>query len=247
MTKVAFRDLNVGDTFGTNEGGSVTVVKIINHRNILVKHNDHYGHTTTCQLVQLNNGDIKNPYHPSLENIGYLGVGPYVRSINRSHTLCYVVWKNMINRCYNKSNWIKQPAYVDVTVDVEWHNFQNFAHWYCNHPDYNKGYQLDKDILYPGNRIYSQHTCVMVPSVINNLFSDNNLSISVRLKGGAYESRFGTLYLGRHSTKEKAVNIYLNAKRAYILEVSTQWNNHIDVRVYRRLLQLADTLAVPFD
>jgi hypothetical protein len=52
----------------------------------------------------------------------------------------------------------------------EWHNFQNFAEWFCkNYCDASMDkWQLDKDIIVPGNRVYSPETCCFVPNAVNN-------------------------------------------------------------------------------
>ena len=52
-----------------------------------------------------------------------------------------------------------------------WHNYQNFAQWFNeNRYDVEGRLHIDKDILYPGNKIYCPDTCLLVPQRINMLF-----------------------------------------------------------------------------
>ena len=52
-------------------------------------------------------------------------------------------------------------------------NFQNFAQWYDNHKYECDGrLHIDKDIKYPGNKLYSPYHCILVPQRINMLFSN---------------------------------------------------------------------------
>lgn len=77
----------------------------------------------------------------------------------------YVVWRNMIKRCYNLKFQLSQPAYVGCTVADEWLNFSKFKRW-MESQDW-KGKQLDKDLISIGNRVYSPEKCVFVDAKIN--------------------------------------------------------------------------------
>ena len=76
----------------------------------------------------------------------------------------------MYNRCYSKAFQESHPWYKGCTVCDEWldpeHGLGRFAKW-CNENYYiveGEGTtQLDKDILIPGNKIYSPDTCIFVP------------------------------------------------------------------------------------
>lgn len=73
----------------------------------------------------------------------------------------HVAWVAMIKRVYHNP----LPTYVGCSVDPSWHLYSGFKQWFdLSHV---VGYQLDKDILQPGNKIYSPDTCVFVPHFIN--------------------------------------------------------------------------------
>ena len=75
----------------------------------------------------------------------------------------------MFNRCYNEKYHEKQPTYIGCSVSEEFWNFQNFAEWY-NQKKYicNYALELDKDLLYEGNKIYAPSKCCLLPKEINN-------------------------------------------------------------------------------
>lgn len=103
----------------------------------------------------------------------YYGVGindsttPVTKQVNGKTVLCkyYSVWKDMIKRCYDPIELDKTPSYVGCSVDPEWHRFSAFRDWMSNQ-DY-AGKQLDKDLLFPKNKIYSKDTCVFISKPLN--------------------------------------------------------------------------------
>lgn len=83
----------------------------------------------------------------------------------------YLAWKNMLARCYSTKCHAKYPTYIGCTVAPEWHSFSVFRAWMITQPW--EGSELDKDILAPGNKIYSPETCVFVSSQLNMFINDN--------------------------------------------------------------------------
>lgn len=100
-------------------------------------------------------------------NVGIIGEGKYSSRNNGKHTEAYRTWISMLQRCYDLKLHSRNPSYKDCTVIESWHNFQNFASWF--YENYIQGYQLDKDLLKEGNKIYSSETCRFVPKEINLL------------------------------------------------------------------------------
>lgn len=80
-------------------------------------------------------------------------------------------WRSMIARCYDKKTQIKRPTYIGCEVSEEWLTFSNFKAW-METQDW-KGKQLDKDILFTGNKVYGKETCVFVSSQVNSFFADS--------------------------------------------------------------------------
>lgn len=77
----------------------------------------------------------------------------------------YDCWTDMLNRCYSPRIQRNQPRYVGCSVAEVWLTFSNFKSWFDAR--YKPGYELDKDLLILGNRIYSPDTCVLIPNALN--------------------------------------------------------------------------------
>lgn len=93
------------------------------------------------------------------------------KMIDGKMRLCpiYRVWANMLTRCYREEYSREFPTYKDCTVCDEWLLFSNFAEW--AEDKIKDGYDLDKDIIKIGNKIYSPDACVFLPKAINYLIS----------------------------------------------------------------------------
>ena len=82
----------------------------------------------------------------------------------------YRAWKSMLRRCYSAKLQEKYPTYAGCSVSEEWLTFSVFKSW-MEEQDW-EGMQLDKDILFNGNKVYSAETCAFVTSVVNNFATD---------------------------------------------------------------------------
>lgn len=100
--------------------------------------------------------------------VGFVGFGKYKVKINGKATAEYSAWDSMLRRCYSSKSKAERPTYTGCTVCDEWHYFQTFAEWFTNarRSDHHN-LQLDKDLLSPGNKIYSPETCVLIPRNLN--------------------------------------------------------------------------------
>lgn len=163
----------IGQIFTTNEGYKIKIIDYISKSKVMVQFIDYKDYYLWCTMQNIKNGQIKNPYHKSVYGIGYYGVGNYSSRINNIKTEQYIKWFSMFNRCYSEDYHKKQPSYIGCSVSEPFHNFQNFARWYdekiykCSYP-----LELDKDLLYEGNKIYSPSTCCFLPKEVNNAITN---------------------------------------------------------------------------
>ncbi|EPK1682101.1 hypothetical protein RFD78_000815 [Klebsiella aerogenes] len=81
----------------------------------------------------------------------------------------YAAWKGMFKRCYCESYKKDMKTYEGCSVDVRWHKFSEFYRWWKL--NYVEGWHLDKDIISPGNKIYSPDLCVYIPPSLNSFVS----------------------------------------------------------------------------
>lgn len=86
----------------------------------------------------------------------------------------YRKWIDMLERCYSEKYQEKRPTYIGCSVSNEWLTFSNFKSWMENQQW--QGCQLDKDILFEGNKIYNADTCVFVSPMVNSFIIDCNAS-----------------------------------------------------------------------
>ena len=102
------------------------------------------------------------------ETIGYVGGKRKQRLI----WICpyYKAWKSMLVRCYSTKYQDRQPTYKGCSVSEEWLTFSKFRAWMENQ-DW-EGKQLDKDLLFEENKIYSSETCVFVTPMVNSFTTD---------------------------------------------------------------------------
>lgn len=158
----------------------------------------------------------------------------------------YEAWNSMLHRCYDNPD----NAYKDCSVCEEWLTYSNFAKWFdCPDNGYREGYDLDKDILVPGNRVYSPNTCLIVPGYINTIFirsrktKTNGLPIGVHLdERGKYRASIKMAgkdkFLGAYATPDEAFLVYKKEKERYIQSVAVEsyLRGDITEKVYNALM-----------
>ena len=157
--------IKVGEIYPTNNYGSLEVVEYINARKILVRFIN-TGYEKYTSAGHMRDGVVKDPLYPTIFGKGYFGVGSYKSWTNGKITKVYKTWNNMLQRCYDEKSLGNNPTYKGCTVVKEWHNFQVFGKWFDN--NYIEGYQIDKDIKVPGNRVYGPDTCTFVTHMENS-------------------------------------------------------------------------------
>lgn len=159
----------------------------------------------------------------------------------------YIKWHDMINRCYNEKFHNRQPQYKACTVCEEWLNFSNFKSWYEKNKYGNKVLDLDKDILFKGNPIYSPETVALVPHAINTLFlsgKQNRGKYPVGVYFDTDHEKFRAclsfmgeqIKLGVFDTPEEAFGSYKEYKEGLIRNMAKQYKGEIPDKVYQAMI-----------
>ena len=148
-----------GEVYPSKNYGDMEVVEYVSAIKVLIRFvNTDY--TKYAEASNIRKGEVKDITAPSVCGVGYVGIGSYA-----SDHFSYKRWNNMLERCYGPGHEVKFPHYIGCTVVPEWHNFQVFAAWFDD--NYVEGYELDKDIKVPGNRVYGPDTCIFVTQAEN--------------------------------------------------------------------------------
>ena len=154
-----------------NAGLEFTVIKELPNKKCLIK----FTKSGSLREVRKDNmlrGKVKDLYAPSRYGIGYDGDFIRVPYWKKAKDL----WSNMLKRCYYKND--KHGYYGRCFVDKRWHCFANFLDdikdligfndWLNN-----RGMQLDKDYIVPGNVTYSKYTCCFLSEFKNKSIQPN--------------------------------------------------------------------------
>lgn len=83
----------------------------------------------------------------------------------------YQRWRNMLQRCYSSEFHSRNPTYKGCIVVNEWKNLSKFRTWMETQDWEDKN--LDKDILFVGNKVYGPDTCVFVSTRVNSFLGDS--------------------------------------------------------------------------
>jgi len=143
----------------------------------------------------------------------------------------YRAWCNMLQRCCSPKFQERWPTYKGCSVSEEWLTFSNFKRW-MEKQDFD-GMQLDKDLLFNGNKVYSDETCVFVTKEVNIFTTDCGASkgeykigVSWHKAGNKFQSHVSNPF-----TKKKEYLGYFTCE----LEAHQTW--------LKRKLELAHLLA----
>lgn len=245
----------VGEVSYTKYGTKAIVVDYKNNKEITIEFQDEHKYRYVVTYMQFKNREIFNPFDKSIYGIGYIGVGKYnkISKNNKELNHCYTVWTKMIYRCYmpDLSRTNKQASYEKCEVCNDWLCFQNFADWYfsnkydcCGEP-----LNIDKDILFHKNKLYSPETCLLVPRRINLLFikgesirgdlpigvsyywHDNSRYLASMKIGDRKSVQFGIF-----NTIDEAFQAYKNGKEQYIKQIADKYIAIIPQKVYDALV-----------
>lgn len=230
----AKRDI-IGKIFSSNKYGDF---RILEKLGTMGKTNTMYkikfintGYETIAQATNIFNGNVKDPYAPSVYGVGYIG-----NIKNPSSYPEYALWCDMHRRV--NSGEYRYNTYANVTVCKRWHYLGNFLHDVKFLNGYNKfiyscknlseatanKYALDKDLLQsclPANmhKIYSPETCCFIPISINSILAREPNKFTVHPYPVCIYNVFDTFYIrpiinnmvydfGEYNNYTAAVNAY---------------------------------------
>ena len=206
------------------------------------------GYETVTQLGNIRNGKVKDPYSPSVYDVGISGA-KYPISEGGVETKEYALWKSMLRRCYSDNFKKKRQTYIDCKCSENFNNYEYFYEWCQNQIGFNnKDWHLDKDLLIKGNKVYSEDSCIFIPQDINLLLTKCTASRGKHLIGVHWhktrkafratvnKNKGKQEHLGLFKTELEAFNAYKQAKEAFVKEQANKWKGKVDDRAYEALM-----------
>ncbi len=250
LNDVSYKDC-VGKVCKSKSSGDFKILKYNDAHNVEIRFLK-TGFEAVVQLGHIRNGNVKDHYSPSVFGVGVTGT-KYPITVNGVLTKEYDLWHSMLRRCYSDTSKKRNPAYEGCEVSGNFKSYEYFYEWCHKQIGFSVGgngnsFQLDKDLLTKGNKVYSESTCVFIPAEINSLLVKCTASRGEHLIGVHWSKTNKAFvaqvnkgkgrrdYLGYFKTEIEAFNTYKTAKESFIKEQAEKWKGEIDGRAYEALM-----------
>lgn len=164
-----------------NQGCLMKIVEYNKSSDITVEFQDKHKAQIKSRYKDFIKGSIKNPYHPTVYDVGMIGI-KYTAKEGNKISREYYTWRNMLYRCYSKEYSKKYHTHYNTTCCEEWLYFENFYDWIhkqSNCENFLKGnnWILNRKIIDNHNEVYSPEYCFLVPQNVDRLFMKPNLNM----------------------------------------------------------------------
>ena len=196
----------------------------------------------------------KRVSHKLVHGVGHNDHTYMAKQEDGTYAKSYRLWVKMLARCYSQKIHKDFPSYIACEVSENFKSYTFFKEWCDKQVGYNDlddcggAFQLDKDLLVKGNKVYSEDTYCFVPKRVNNLLiktearrGEHPIGVHVAKGGKKFITHIGLenskrLYLGSFTTAQEAFQTYKIEKEIIIKAVAEQWKGRVDDRVYQALI-----------
>ena len=165
----------------------------------------------------------------------------------------YDLWRSMLQRCFSEKEQARFPTYKGCNVSDNFLHYSFFYDWCQKQIGFGKVdekgriWQLDKDLLFIGNKTYSETTCVFVPNEINTFLVDSGAKrgdYPVGVNFNKYHGKYNALcslngkqqHLGYFDTPQEAFDAYKLFKEALCKQLALKWKEKIDPRLFNAMM-----------
>ena len=246
LNNISYKDC-VGKVCKSLNSGDFKILKYNDKENVEIQFFN-TGFKMVARFTNIKSGSIKDPYVPLVYGVGVSGI-KYPSKLNGRNIKEYDLWHSMLERCYSDIYKKKYPTYEDCKCSDNFKSYEYFYEWCHNQIGFGvSDFELDKDLLVKGNKIYSENICVFIPSEINSLltkressrgnhligvhWSNTNKAFVAQVNKGKGQKK----QLGYFKTEIEAFNAYKKAKEVFIKEQANKWKGKIDERAYEALM-----------
>jgi len=165
----------------------------------------------------------------------------------------YSLWHGMLERCFCEKYQTRRPTYKDCNVSDNFLSYSFFYDWCQEQIGFDKVDEkgriwcLDKDILFTGNKLYSETVCIFVPNEINVFFTDSGnargeypIGVNFHKASGKFTA-YCTVngkrqYLGLFSAPQEAFLAYKPFKESLCKQLALKWQHEIDTRLFNAMM-----------
>ena len=166
----------------------------------------------------------------------------------------YDLWLDMLKRCFSEKLQTRYPTYKGCNVSDNFLNYSFFYDWCQEQIGFGKvdekgrSWCLDKDLLFVGNKTYSETACVFVPNEINLFFTDCGNARGDYPVGVCFDKQAGKFmascavngkrqHLGRFNTPQEAFTVYKPFKEDLCKQLALKWQSEIDERLFNVMMK----------
>lgn len=166
--------------------------------------------------------------------------------------------RSILTRCYSETSLKRNPNYRGCSVAEDFYKYEDFIVNIKKVSNYdvwvsNVGWQLDKDLFFQNNKVYSTETCCFLPKKLNITFQgggqkkENDLPNGV-VRGKARKNRTTYIaqctgdkgsnrHIGTFSTVDEAFEAYSYTKQRLVANLTFEYFEYLDDLTIDKLLE----------
>lgn len=240
-----------GRIFTSNDGGEFVIVRYTSKTEVLIRFIVS-GYEKLTSMSCISRGCIKDKLRKGIFGVGVSDLNVALKSDPEVYRL-YNLWCGMLERCYDENSRQLYPAYSDCHVDESFHSFTNFYECvkrmvgHSSKDLKSRYFQMDKDLLSDGKKVYSKNTICFLPHEINAFLTNRKslrgglpLGVSLHKQNGKYKASLTVngkpKHIGLFITPEEAFYAYKTVKEQQAKILANKWKDQIDSRAYDALM-----------
>ena len=238
--------LLVGNTYKSNNYGDFKIVGIYSDGRFIIRFVE-TGYTTIVERQILIRGKVKDKKRATVYGVGVIG-DKYPCQVGGKRKLEYALWKGMLRRCYSPKEQAKNPTYEGCTVSENFKSYEYFYEWCQEQKGFGlPDWQLDKDLLVKGNKVYSEDTCCFLPRVLNSAIANkrsevNKIPIGVRKDKNGKFFGYCRVEEGRpivsipYDTIDEALEFYRTIRKEYVRRMARSYKKELSDKAFKALM-----------